>query len=70
MLRLPFYVVFDRYANNLRLFGLERGHYQEIILSEPDFGLMSWGLAWVCGKGFIRARSVLGCAGMMRREIG
>jgi Uma2 family endonuclease len=37
MLRVPFYVVFDRYTNHLRLFALERGRYQEVSLPEPRF---------------------------------
>jgi Uma2 family endonuclease len=37
ILRVPFYMVFDRYDNDWRLFGLERGRYQEIVLSEPRF---------------------------------
>jgi Uma2 family endonuclease len=37
ILRVPFYAVFDRYQNNLRLFGLERGHYQEILLTNAKF---------------------------------
>jgi Uma2 family endonuclease len=44
ILRVPFYAVFDRYQNNLRLFGLERGHYQEINLAEAKFWFDELGL--------------------------
>jgi Uma2 family endonuclease len=37
ILRVPFYVVFDRYENHLRVFGLECGHYQEVLVSESRF---------------------------------
>jgi Uma2 family endonuclease len=34
ILRIPYYVVFDRYTNQMRAFGLDRTQYQEISL--PD----------------------------------
>ncbi len=34
-LRVPYYVVFDRYNNHLRAFKLNGGHYHELELSEP-----------------------------------
>lgn len=37
ILRVPFYVVFDRYQNLFRLFGLERGRYQEVLLTDARF---------------------------------
>jgi Uma2 family endonuclease len=36
ILRVPFYVVFDRYENRLRAFGLVNGRYQPLDLSGPD----------------------------------
>lgn len=37
ILRVPFYVVFDRYINQLRVFALERGRYQAVELAAPRF---------------------------------
>ncbi|MEB3293564.1 MAG: Uma2 family endonuclease [Synechococcales bacterium] len=37
ILRVPFYGLFDRYTNHFRLLGLERGHYQEIPLTDARF---------------------------------
>ena len=34
VLRVPYYVVFSRYTNRLRVFELEAGHYLELELSE------------------------------------
>jgi Uma2 family endonuclease len=34
ILRIPYYVVFSRYTNRLRVFELEGGHYLELELSE------------------------------------
>jgi Uma2 family endonuclease len=34
VLRIPYYVVFSRYTNRLRVFELEGGHYLELELSE------------------------------------
>jgi Uma2 family endonuclease len=36
ILRVPFYVVFDRYDNQLRVFGLANGRYQAIDVSGPE----------------------------------
>ena len=36
ILRVPFYVVFDRYDNQLRVFGLANGRYQSIDVSGPE----------------------------------
>jgi Uma2 family endonuclease len=44
ILRVPFYAVFDRYQHSLRLFGLERGRYQEIVLLESRFWFDELGL--------------------------
>lgn len=49
ILRVPYYVVFNRYTNQLRAFGLTNGHYEELELSEPriwmselELGLGLW----------------------------
>ncbi len=49
ILRVPYYVVFDRYSNQLRAFHLVGGHYQpldvadgQITISEWDLSLGSW----------------------------
>ncbi|MGI0488994.1 Uma2 family endonuclease [Pantanalinema rosaneae CENA516] len=35
ILRVPYYIVFDRYNDRLRAFSLQAGHYQELALAEP-----------------------------------
>lgn len=51
ILRVPYYVVFSRYTNQLRFFQLTGGHYQEqdldpdhprIWISELELGLKLW----------------------------
>jgi len=37
ILRVPFYAVFDRYQNLLRIFALESGRYRQVDLPEPRF---------------------------------
>jgi Uma2 family endonuclease len=37
ILRVPFYIVFDRYENQLRVFTLVSGRYQQLDLLEPRF---------------------------------
>jgi Uma2 family endonuclease len=37
MLRVPFYVVYDRYENRLRVFGLQNGRYQPVALTGARF---------------------------------
>jgi Uma2 family endonuclease len=44
VLRIPFYVVYDRYENQLRVFALERGRYNAIELSAPRFWFEELGL--------------------------
>jgi Uma2 family endonuclease len=44
VLRVPFYVVFDRYEKVLKLFGLERGRYQEVALEGERFWFEALGL--------------------------
>lgn len=49
ILRIPYYVVFSRYTNQLRAFRMDGAHYQEIELQEPrvwmpelELGLGLW----------------------------
>jgi Uma2 family endonuclease len=44
ILRVPFYVVFDRYEQQLRVFALEQGHYRSIELAEPRYWFEELGL--------------------------
>jgi Uma2 family endonuclease len=46
ILRVPFYVVFDRYENLMRVFTLERGRYQEVAIDpeNPRFWFEDLGL--------------------------
>jgi Uma2 family endonuclease len=37
ILQVPYYVVFDRYENQLRVFRLNAGRYEAVTLSEPRF---------------------------------
>jgi hypothetical protein len=39
ILRVPYYVVFDRYTDQLRVFALNGGHYEEQSLLEPKIWL-------------------------------
>ena len=39
ILKIPYYVVFSRYTNQLRLFNLRSQHYQEVQLTEPKVWL-------------------------------
>jgi hypothetical protein len=45
ILRVPYYVVFNRYTNNLRAFHLVGGHYQPLLLSAERVGVVEWGLS-------------------------
>jgi hypothetical protein len=44
ILRVPYYVVFDRYSNRFRLFRLSGFHYQEVELTEARFWFDELGL--------------------------
>jgi Uma2 family endonuclease len=44
ILRVPFYVVFERYENRLQVFRLEGSHYRELTLAEPRFWLEDLGI--------------------------
>lgn len=39
ILRIPYYLTFSRYTNQLRVFSLQSGHYQEMQLDEQKFWL-------------------------------
>lgn len=50
ILRVPFYVVFDRYQHHLRVFALEQGRYRQLELIEPRYWFTELGLGlglWV-----------------------
>ncbi|OLT69544.1 Uma2 family endonuclease [Moorena producens] len=51
-MRIPYYVVFDRYQNQLRVFQLMPAQYQEVELSEPKFWIreLELGLGVWLGK--------------------
>lgn len=51
ILRVPYYVVFDRYSDQLRIFTLNGGHYQLLELSEPRFWLNEIGIGIGLWKG-------------------
>ncbi|MEM9909047.1 MAG: Uma2 family endonuclease [Cyanobacteria bacterium P01_D01_bin.44] len=44
ILRVPYYVVFDRYSNRFRAFHLVGGHYQALDVSNQRFLIPEWGL--------------------------
>jgi len=44
ILRVPYYVVFDRFKDNLRIFQLKAGRYEEIKLTEPRLWMSEIGL--------------------------
>jgi len=44
ILRIPYYVVYDRYENNLRVFQLTAGRYEVIALTDSRFWLDEVGL--------------------------
>lgn len=37
ILRIPYYIVYDRYENRLRVFRLVTTRYEEVVLAEPRF---------------------------------
>lgn len=45
ILRVPYYVVFDRYSNQLRGFHLVGGHYQPIDLTNDRIFISEWNLS-------------------------
>jgi Uma2 family endonuclease len=44
ILRVPYYVVFDRYSNTLRAFHLVGGHYQAIETPDQQMPISEWDL--------------------------
>ncbi len=44
VLRIPYYVLYDRYDNHLRIFRLEENRYQPITLTEPRYWVESLSL--------------------------
>lgn len=52
ILRIPYYVIFSRYTNRMRVFHLQGGRYQEIPLTEPKIWIeeISLGLGLWSGE--------------------
>jgi Uma2 family endonuclease len=52
ILRVPFYVVFDRYEHRLRVFSLDGGNYRSVELTEPRhwFEVLGLGLGVWTGR--------------------
>jgi Uma2 family endonuclease len=46
ILRVPYYVVFDRYSNKLRAFHLVGGHYQSIDTTDQQIKIPEWDLSF------------------------
>jgi Uma2 family endonuclease len=44
VLKVPFYVIYDRYENQLRVFELREGRYQALDLATPKFWFESLGI--------------------------
>jgi Uma2 family endonuclease len=44
ILRIPFYVVYDRFEQQLQIFGLEQGRYRSLELTEPRYWFEELGL--------------------------
>lgn len=42
ILRVPYYIVFDRYTNQLRAFQLVGGHYQALDVSDQQVAIAEW----------------------------
>jgi len=67
-IRVPYYVIFDRYTDQLRAFTLVSGQYQEINLSEPQIWMPTLKIGLGNGLSTV-GLPVNGCAGMMLREL-
>jgi Uma2 family endonuclease len=52
ILRIPYYIVYDRYENNLRAFEISVNGYKPITLSEQRFWIESLGLGLGLWQGF------------------
>jgi Uma2 family endonuclease len=50
ILRIPYYVVFSRYTNQLRVFSLQSGHYVDMQLTEPKVWLPEFSLGLNLGR--------------------
>jgi Uma2 family endonuclease len=59
ILRIPYYVVYDRYENNLRVFNLLGGRYEAIALPENRFWLEQLELGLGLWRGVYRGASGL-----------
>jgi Uma2 family endonuclease len=59
ILRIPYYVVYDRYENNLRVFKISGGRYEAIALSENRIWLENLGLGLGLWQGTYRNFSSL-----------
>ncbi|NCJ06712.1 hypothetical protein GS597_09370 [Synechococcales cyanobacterium C] len=44
-LRVPYYILFDRYTNNLRAFHLVGGHYQPLDFTKQRIQISEWSLS-------------------------
>jgi Uma2 family endonuclease len=42
ILRIPYYILFDRYTNHLRAFRLEGGHYQPLDVTDQRIAIPEW----------------------------
>ena len=62
ILRIPYYVVYDRYENNLRVFQLTAGRYEVIALTDSRFWLDEVGLGLGLWQGIYQ-----GAAGLWLR---
>ena len=59
ILRIPYYVVYDRYENNLRAFGLVNGRYDAITLPESRLWLDEIGIGLGLWQGVYQQTSGL-----------
>jgi len=59
ILRIPYYVVYDRYENNLRAFQLTAGRYEAIALTDSRFWLDQVGLGLGLWQGTYQGASGL-----------
>jgi Uma2 family endonuclease len=54
ILRVPYYVVFDRYTNHLRAFHLVGGHYQPLELVDQRLTISEWSVSLGVWQGTYR----------------
>jgi Uma2 family endonuclease len=67
ILRVPYYVVFDRYQNHLQAFQLVGDRYQPMETSQQRFSSPLGSGNWWCGRAIMGAARDRGCAGPMPR---